>query len=106
MLFRSSPEDEHGSSDGDREPGGKFAEPGVGAGGAEKFRGIERRKVGAEVIVVALKRGPSGVDDVDSEAEEGEQRLNPPRIAAGGLTKASAIEWDIDRRHGIVRLAD
>ena len=64
------PEDEHGAGDRDRQPFGKLAEPGVSAGAAENFRGIKRREIGAEAVVIAPKRGPGGVDDERSETEE------------------------------------
>src|ERR1700676_1119570 len=63
------PEDEHRASDPDGHPAGKPAEPGVVSGDAENFRRIEGRKIGSEAVVVALKRGPSGVDDEPSETK-------------------------------------
>src|SRR5579871_426546 len=93
------PEDEHRASYKGREPGGEDAEPGIFARGSEKFGGIKRRKIGTEAIVIALQRSPGGVDDVDPEAEEDEQRLDPPRIAPSSLAETSLFQRDIDRRH-------
>src|SRR3954453_8777939 len=57
---------------GEREPGGKprglTAKPGV-RGIAENLRRIERRKIGAEAIVFALKCRPGGVNNEGGKSE-------------------------------------
>src|SRR5277367_185187 len=66
------PKDEHGGGDGCGQPGGEFAEPGIVTGGAEKLGRIEGRQIRSEAEMIALHRGPGGVNDECSETEESE----------------------------------
>jgi len=101
------PEDEHGSGDEGGQPAGEFSEPGVGAGEAKNFGRIEGRKIGSEAEMIALEGGPGGVNDECCEAEEGEEGLEPPEVAARSLAEASALEGNIYGRHDRrVRLSD
>src|SRR5262245_41401953 len=55
----------------------------------ENFRRVERRQVRPETVMLALKRCPGGIDDESREAEEDQQRLQPPAILAGRGSEAS-----------------
>src|ERR1700730_11003846 len=85
------PEDEHSAGDPDWHPVWKPAEPSAFSGEAENFGRIEGREIGSEAVMIALKRGPSGVNDETSETEKGEQRLQPPEIPPRSLTEAAAF---------------
>src|ERR1700689_697876 len=61
------PENEHGGADPDRYPRGPGAKQSVRRI-AENKRRVEGRKVGAEFVMIALQRGPGGVNDERGEA--------------------------------------
>ena len=48
----------------------------------EQLRGIERREVRSEAIVLGLKRRPGRIGDERAETQENHERLNPPGIRA------------------------
>ena len=41
--------------------------------------------------MVALKSRPSGVNQERAESEEGQQRINPPRVAPGRFAETAAL---------------
>ena len=60
----------------------------------EEQRGVERREVGPELVVLALECCPGRVDDESAEHGEGQKRLRPPRVAPHRLTEPSAFQGD------------
>ena len=93
------PEDQHGGGHPYGHPRGSFSQPGIVAGFAEQLGRIERREIGAEAVVSALHRRPSGINDERGEAEKNHERLHPPQIPTCGLGEAAALKRDIDRGH-------
>src|SRR2546430_5669830 len=57
--------------------------------GAEKFRRIKRRKIGTGIIMVPLKRRPSGVNDERRQSKKDQERLRPPDIGPHCLPEPS-----------------
>ena len=49
--------------------------------------------------MVALNARPRGIDQEAAEAKNGQQRINPPRVAPGGLSEAATLQRNIDRGH-------
>src|SRR5262245_56345213 len=47
---------------------------------AQDLRRIERGQVRAVRVMLALKRGPGGIDNKRRQREEDEQRLPPPQV--------------------------
>ena len=65
---------------------------------AEDLRRIERRDVGTVGVVLVLQGGPIGVDQKRAQAEEDQQRREPPRIAPRGLAEAAIFPENIGSR--------
>src|SRR5689334_3919286 len=53
-------------------------------------RGVEGRQVGAGLVVLVLQGPPGAVDDEAAEHDNGDQRLDPPVVVAGGEWKGCA----------------
>src|SRR5262249_33903087 len=47
-----------------------------------------------EAVVLALERGPGGVDHERAEDQEGDERLRPPAVSTGGAAEADLRERD------------
>jgi hypothetical protein len=83
------PEDEQGRREGEQgRPPARFGAEPTMRRVTEDLRGIEGRKIGPIGIMISLKGRPGGVDDESAETNENDQRLNPPRVGASGLTES------------------
>src|SRR5436305_3789086 len=69
-----------------RPPAWRAFDPGVGRV-AENLRRIKRRDVIAKKIISSLKGGPRRINDESAEADEYEQRLDPPGVAPHRFAK-------------------
>src|SRR5262249_34830132 len=56
---------------------------------AQDLRRIERGQVRAVRVMLALKRGPGGIDNKRRQREEDEQRLQPPPVAPRRLPESA-----------------
>src|SRR5215217_8562502 len=54
---------------------------------AEKLRGIKRRKIRPEIIILSLKRRPRGVQDKGGKAAKNQERLRPPCVCSRRLAE-------------------
>ena len=41
--------------------------------------------------MVALEGGPIGINQKSAESEKGQERINPPRVAAGCFAEAATL---------------
>src|SRR5207248_109103 len=75
-------------------PDGRLRAEPAGRRVAEEFRGIERREIRSEGVVVALKGRPRRVHDEGPKRQEHDERLYPPEIPPRRLTKPARHEPD------------
>src|SRR5579862_3186472 len=97
IVITSEPEparedqDDHRHGHEARQEAGYRPEPGVFARAAEKQRRVHRRQVGTEAVMVPLEGRPSGVYYEPPQTEKREERINPPGVAAGSLSKPATL---------------
>ena len=61
---------------------------------SENFRGVKRREIWSERVVIALECRPRRVDEKRRETQEHEQWLDPPGVAARGFPKPAHCHAD------------